>query len=158
MRCLKVCIYFLISGSNNSQAQLTSWSRLLNLNLNSNILWSSFSFSCLPAEGSNRNGDFSRKMYQGKGNPQHLLGISAKQNLSRDTRVCPMTQGNNGNNALGESRMCFLGIHRPGHIPAVLSMEFWSRHQHCPLCFLKSVMPSSVSVWMSRRNPDWPSV
>lgn len=21
--------------------------------------------------------------------------------------------------------------------PAVLSMEFWSRHQHCPLCFFK---------------------
>lgn len=51
MWCLKVCIYFLISGSNNSLAQLTSWSRLLNLNLNSSISWSSFSFSCLPAEG-----------------------------------------------------------------------------------------------------------
>lgn len=104
-----------------------------------------------------RNGVFSKKMCQGKGNPQHLLGTSPKQNLSKNIGVCPMIQGNNGDGPLGKSRTCFQGIHRPGHIPAV-STEFWSCHQHCPLCFLKSVMPSLVSIWMSRRNPDCASV
>lgn len=162
MWCLKVYIYFLNSGSNNSLAQLTSWSRLLNLNLSSNIFWSSFSFrysafSFFQATAS-RNGAFSKIMNQGKGNPQHLLGISPKQNLSRNIRVCPMIQGDNGNSSLEESSMRFLEIHGPGHIPVVLSMEFWSRHQHCPLCFLKSVVPSLVSIWMSKRNPYWTSV
>lgn len=48
----KVPVYFLINVSNNSLAQWTSWSGLLCLKLSPDTLWSSFTFSYLPAEGS----------------------------------------------------------------------------------------------------------
>lgn len=48
---------------------------------------------------------------------------------------------------LEESRMCFLGIHRPGHIPAVLSREFWSQNfgqdtSTAPCAFWRVLCPS----------------
>lgn len=85
-----------------------------------------------------RNGAFSKVMNQvrAKGNPQHLLGISPEQNLSRNIRMCPTIQINNINIALEETGIYFMAIHSLGH--KALLFQVWNIGQD------KSVVPHAL--------------
>lgn len=59
---------------------------------------------CILIVAHSRNGAFIKIVSQvkGKENPQHFLGVSPGQNVSRNIRICPMIQINNVNKALQE--------------------------------------------------------